>query len=331
MLPAIQFFLPVTDSQLADLPIRVEDYWPWQAEASGLHPYWGRYHWTLQTWLYLKLAGLPVELVNRLPEEGIVITHIDCLKYGFKPSRKQFLVALLVDREVPHPYAQFHVTHNPFQKLHLGLAYRYIPPWPQVGLIPRNPSLGDRFEKVGYFGYPENLNPRLKDVEFHKGLSELELSMVIPMPADWNNFSDVDVVLAVRNFGSNTAHLNKPALKLYNAWMAGIPAILGFETAFRVEGRPSEDYLEATSVPEVLAALRYLKKTPENRVKMVSAGKKAIVNYTAEATIFRWSKLIRDELIPRYREWQSRRFLGWTNLAVGRVREGIFWRRPGWF
>lgn len=277
------------------------------------------------------MAGLPVELVNRLPDEGIVMTHIDCLAYGFKPSRKLFLVALLVDREVPHPYAQFHITHNPLQKLHLGLAYRYMPPWPQVGLIPRSPTCGDRFEKIGFFGYPEHLDSHLQDFWFQQVLQNLGLSIVIPPPADWNDFSDVDAVLALRNFGSGNAHLNKPSLKLYNAWMAGVPAILGFETAFRSEGRSGEDYLEATSVDEVLAALRQLKAHPECRANIVRAGKTSVARYTPEATIARWIKLIQDELIPCCREWQSRRYRSWWNHVAGRVREGILWRRPGWF
>lgn len=327
----VHFYLPLTDEEFSDLPAGINAYWTWQTSASGLSPYWGRYHWTLQTYLFLKEAGFPVSLTNRLPDEGILITHIDCLDYTYCPPKDLFFVALLVDRETPHPYAHLHVTHNPTQKLPLGLRYRYMTPWPQVGLKPRNPAFGNRFERIAFFGYPVNLHPDLKDEKFQERLSELELRITMPAPRDWHDFSDVDAVLAIRNFGSTNQHLNKSSLKLYNAWLAGVPAVLGHEDAFRTEGKPGVDYLEATNLDEVLSSLKRLRNDPGFRHSLVSAGSGAVTDFLPEKTVGRWISLFEKDILPQYQQWQKRPWRYWTNRIAGRFREGILWRRPGWF
>ena len=55
----VSFYLPETEETYLELPKSVAEYWAWQSAAVGLFPYWGRYHWVLQTYLYLKDAGLP--------------------------------------------------------------------------------------------------------------------------------------------------------------------------------------------------------------------------------------------------------------------------------
>ena len=79
----ICFLLPEPDAVLAALPRNIGDYWEWQGSAAEITPYWGRYHWVLQSYLYLKAAGLPVTLCNEIPARGVIITHFDCVDYGF--------------------------------------------------------------------------------------------------------------------------------------------------------------------------------------------------------------------------------------------------------
>jgi hypothetical protein len=47
----------------------------------------------------------------------------------------------------------------------------------------------------------------------------------------WHDYSTDDLVLAVRDLTEKDA-LVKPASKLVNAWIAGVPALLGPEPAF---------------------------------------------------------------------------------------------------
>ncbi|HEY8711018.1 MAG TPA: hypothetical protein VIM34_23825, partial [Burkholderiaceae bacterium] len=77
--------MPEADAVFAGIPKSIDEYWAWQASAPAITPYWGRYHWVLQTYLYLKQAGLSVVLTNNMPSHGIIITHMDCVEYGFRP------------------------------------------------------------------------------------------------------------------------------------------------------------------------------------------------------------------------------------------------------
>ncbi|MBC7704401.1 MAG: glycosyltransferase family 1 protein [Rhodoferax sp.] len=325
------FYLPESDDSLANFPQSVMQYWNWQAQAAGLFPYWGRYHWVLQTWLYLRDTGVPVQMVNRLPEEGIIITHMDCVEYGFRPNSSQTLIVMLVDREVPHPHAHLHITHNPVQHLPFGMPYRYMPPWPQIGLLPRDGALGARFEVIGFFGYAQNLDPAISDEQFQARMRALGLRLEVPPPTAWHDFRQVDAILAVRNFGRNNAHLSKPSLKLFNAWLAGVPAILGHESAYRAEGRPGTGYVEATTAAELLDCLEYLRDRPEFRTRVVEFGRTEVRRFAPERTVQRWQALLQDSIIPMHRQ-PTRSHLDRLKRRLScSLLERALWRLPGRF
>ena len=83
---------------------------------------------------------------------------------------------------------------------------------------------------------------------------------------------DVDAVVAVRGFGkSNQPH--KPATKLYNAWLAGVPFIGGNDSAYRAEATPGTDYLVAGSPDEVIDLVLKMRNSPEWRAKIVANGR----------------------------------------------------------
>lgn len=110
-------YLPCTDAQFERLPRKLSDYAQWQASETELNPFLGRFHWVLQTQPHLQAAGVDSRLTNRPGEAGILYSHVECLPYGIRPSKKQLLIAALVDKDVPLPYAFLHVTHNPVQRL----------------------------------------------------------------------------------------------------------------------------------------------------------------------------------------------------------------------
>lgn len=327
----IQFFLPETEEVFARLPSTVGEYWDWQATATGLFPYWGRYHWVLQTYLYLKDAGLPVRLVRTLPEAGIIATHMDCVDYGFRPNRNQILVIMLVDREVPHPHAHLHITHNPVQGLPWGISHRYMPPWPQIGLIPRDPRRGDTFETLGYFGYENNLVPAIRDAGFQQQLAALGVRLEIPPPATWHDFSQVDAIVAIRSFGRDQPLLSKPSLKLYNAWLAGVPAIFGHETAYRAEGEPGKGYLEATTPDELLACVSRLRRDPQGRRAIVERGRALVRQFEPERNVMRWKSLLVQEFdqagLRHHRQFGGRLL----RSLKGSILERTLWRQQGRF
>ncbi|MFL6696768.1 MAG: glycosyltransferase [Vitreoscilla sp.] len=327
----ICFLLPEQDTALAALPRTIADYWQWQSSAAEITPYWGRYHWVLQSYLYLKAAGFPVTLCNEMPSQGVIITHFDCVDYGFRPSPEQILIVLLVDREVPHPRARLHVLHNPLQRLPLGLRHAYMPPWPQVGLVPRDEARADRFETVGYFGYEHNLHSDIVAPAFQEVMHQLGLRLVVPPPSNWHDFSNIDCIVAIRNFGRDVPHFNKPSLKLFNAWLAGVPVILGHETAYRCEGSPGLGYLEATSIAELVTALQVLKDDPLRRRALVEHGRRAVEAFSVERTVERWRRLLSDALAEGPEPRRGSRLATVRRVALEALRERVLWRRPGWF
>jgi hypothetical protein len=329
--PVISFLLPEADAVLAGLPTSIGEYWDWQGRASMIFPYWGRYHWVVQTFLYLKQAGMPVTLTNNIPTRGIILTHMDCVEYGWRPTRDQYLVVMLVDREYPHPRANMHILHNPVQRLHLGSRHCYVPPWPQIGLLPRSSFRGDRFEVLGYFGYAHNLHPSIRDATLQSRIARLGLQMYVPPPAAWHDFSGVDCVMAIRNFGRSEAHLNKPSLKLLNAWLAGVPAILGHESAYLHDGLPSENYLEATTPDELINSLRRLRDSPTLRRTLAERGRDCAATFEAPQTVERWRRLIDEILLPGLEESLAGSFRVTTDRLLAPIRERVFWRKPGWF
>lgn len=327
----INFYLPESDESFARLPGSIGDYWDWQSQATGLFPYWGRYHWVLQTYLYLSDAGVRVRLTNRLPDAGVIVTHMDCVEYGLRPSSRQTLVIMLVDRDVPHPHAHLHITHNPVQILPFGMPYRYLPPWPQIGLIPRDPARGRRFEKIGYFGYGHNLDAAIANEAFMGRIAALGLQLVVPGPASWHDFAGIDAIVAIRKFGRGDSFLTKPSLKLLNAWLAGVPAILGHESAYRHEGRPGTGYLEATSPDELLACLATLKEDEARRNAIVAFGREESTRFTPEQTVGRWQRLIQSTIDPLQQRYSPGSLRRMGKVVAGLALERMLWRRPGRF
>ncbi|MBC7702517.1 MAG: hypothetical protein H7274_01045 [Rhodoferax sp.] len=324
----VYFYLPCLKSQFERLPRLLEEYSTWQVTETEFSPFIGRYHWVLQTYLQLLAAGARVELVRELPAEGIVISHVECIEYGFRPSPKMMLVSLLVDKDIPSPHAAMHVTHNPVQRLPLFLRQHYMPPWSQIGLIPRRAARGARFETVAFVGYPENLHPALACEGFARSLGNFGLRLVVPPPAQWHDFSEIDVVLAIRTFGCAERHLNKPALKLYNAWLARVPAVLGFESAYRIEGQSGVNYLEATNADEVLHALRQLRDQPQLRASLVFEGVKQITALSESHLRARWIDLLTARLLPLYSRWSRNPLFRISFRIAGAVRERLLWRWP---
>mgnify|MGYP000956370967 CR=1 FL=1 len=320
----IYFFLPEKDNIV--FPDTIDDFWVWISNTKGLSDWWGRYHWVLQTYLSLKKFGFRCEICREFPQDGIVISHRDFLATSMKFDKRNYIVCMLVDRMSPLPYANFHILHNPVQKIRFYNNYAYIPPWPQVALVPRNIQRGNRFSTIGYFGYPENLTSNFKESSFLSAITNQGLSFYIPNPQHWNDFSNIDAIVGIRNFGRNNEFINKPALKLYNAWLAGIPAIMGYESAYRSEGMPSQDYLEATSPREVLEHLSNLKKDLYLRHQLVDNGRQKVKEFTAERTVHRWIDLIEGKIIPDYLYWRYSTFKRQSLKIIGRIREGLIWR-----
>lgn len=315
--PPIYFYIPQNDIP-KDLPENADRYWV------GFRR--GVYCWTLQTYLHLKANHFPCHLTGTIPEEGIVIAHWDSLPQDLKPTDKLLIVCIQADRS-RHRYAQIHLVQNPTaldrrirllgdRYLLAGKNY-YMPHWSQPGLISRNSQRGDRFENIAFFGLRENLLSELQSEFWQEQIQQLGLNWQVIESFDrWHDYSNVDAILAVRSF-IHKDYTWKPATKLYNSWHAGVPAILGAESAYQAERKSELDYIEVNSIEEVIAALKSLRDRPELVKNMVENG--LIRSQASQSQVITklWQDLIDTELILAYHHWCNSQF----------YRSCFLWRR----
>jgi hypothetical protein len=259
-------------------------------------------NWIYQTWNALQLAGVPAGLVDRMPETGVVVCLSATLQPGFRAPRGCYVVAVAADG-LPHPGAHVHVLQNSHHAKFLPSSI-FMPHWPQPNLVPRTEEREGKLEKVCFFGDPANLAPELRDAVWQERLHERTgAKFVIRWHTQWHDYSDIDAVVAVRDFTA-ARHIHKPATKLYNAWLAGVPFVGGNDSAYRSDGRVGVDYLAARSPGETIAQLLRLRDEPRLRAKLVAAGRDSARSYTHEAVLRRWTRLVTAELPQRAEGWR---------------------------
>lgn len=304
----IVFFIP-KPLWPSEIPASADENWA----GYGL----GLYAWTVQTYLRLSAAGVNCQLASDLPEEGIVLCHGNALRTAeIKPSAKRLLVCMKA--EGPLSAAPFHIVQNPTEASCFANRY-FIPHWPQPQLFARDKDRGDRFENLAFFGHQDNLAKELQSYAWQVALAERGLRGRVVANSNpwnqyqnlnvrWNDYRDVDAVVAVRSFSPwrrwHTGRFsNKPATKLYNAWLAGAIALLGVESAYRKTGQPDQDYIEVESFKALLASLDRLKTDPALRRSLVTQGTLRSREYTPERIVRKWQVFLEAVAIPAYKEW----------------------------
>jgi len=257
-----------------------------------------------QTWFWLKQAGVSCDLVPKLPKEGIVIFISNSFSPHVVFPPELFCVDVLTDTRLL-PCAHFHLIQNK-AKARWTPHSLFVPHWPQPNLIRRNPIHGTRFEKVSFFGDPYNLAPELQTPEWIGQLRrELGMFLEFQPSKHWHDYSNTDVVVAIRDF-SHSTHYHKPAAKLYNAWLAGVPFIGGRDSAYAADGRPGIDYLVATSPQQVIDQLRRLKEDPILRQQLVNRGQESGTAFSPEAILPQWKRLITETLPALAVQWKKK-------------------------
>jgi hypothetical protein len=283
----------------------------------------GIYTWTIQTYLRLIQSGFECQLVSSIPSEGILIAHRECLSSmngafseEVKPSKRLYVVNISADQSL---YA--HANLNIVQSCYQSKNYKncnYVPHWPQPGLIKRDPARGRKFQNIAFLGNIKNLAPEFKTSQWCEEVKKLNLNFVLMdqkfsfdnpesycTTGIWNDYSEIDAIVAVRQFNVRPylCALNKPASKLYNAWLAGVPAIIGRDYQCHEERRGDHDYLEVDTIDEVLIALRQLKEDFRLRELIVENGFTRAEEIKADVTVEKWKSLIIEKILPDYENW----------------------------
>jgi hypothetical protein len=298
----------------------------------------GERSWILQTYVRLAAAGHDVELVGRPPEEGIVVFHakqVELLMRYWRVLGRAVLVAVRADHNESH-LADFQVLQN--RVWVDGRTRFHVPHWPQPGLLPRDPGRGTRVERVAFKGFIGNLREnfrgaawagelRRRGIEWVADAVEFRRSSADDIRAlRWSDYRDVDVVLAVRPADSR-GHTDKPAAKLFNAWRAGVPALLGAEPAYRELRADPLDYVEVDTVAEALQAIDELRGNPELYAAMVAHGARRAAEFSIEAVVARWVDLLwrRIPELCTTRSWATLPY--WLRPAARKAHR-LLTRRP---
>lgn len=308
----IYFYLPYQQDGVEEIPDKIQDYWAWISRNRGIGE--GKYSWTLQTYLYMRETEIPCKVVTKFPSKGIVISHRDFLPVCLLPRPDVFLVCIKPDRK-EHSWAHYYIVQNKRDRIMSGFCRdmtKEIPFWPQPSLIPRKEERGVRCENIGYFGREMNLAKELRAEEWRLQLAKLGLNWQVVPLEKWNDYSDVDLTVSVREFGENTQTENpvldsdsKPPSKLINSWLAGVPAIVGRESAYRNLKDSSLDYIEVGTVEELKEALIELRQNKQLYSNMVSQGIRRSQELSVNWVLRKWEDVIRTEIIGRYEEWGS--------------------------
>lgn len=260
--------------------------------------------WIYQTWLALEKSGCRVRLVHTLPDEGVLVTLSGCVGENFRPGPRLFFADIVADF-VPHPAAHLHILQNAIHAQRLPHSV-FMPLWPHPNLLPRDPARGPRFENLGFFGDASNLAPELRDPAWRKTLHDHTGLTLQTVSADhWHDYRETDCVLAIRGF-LRSSYLHKPATKLYNAWLAGVPFIGGLDSAYRGDAQPGREYLAAASLPELDAHLKRLRTDPAFRTELVKAGTRKSKQFDRPAILERWRVLVENTLPETASRWMKK-------------------------
>ena len=280
----------------------------------------GKYVWTVKSYGHLSQIGFPCRLTDRLPEEGIIVTHREFFANGMIPNRRQLFVCAIADFQ-RYPFAQLHLVQNRRDPLLTrpspAWPAAFMPMWTETGLIPRDPARGDTFTNVSYFGLPTRLAPQLHSAPFVARLREHGFNFRVVSRDRWNDYSDTDAVLAVRSFAPVSFH-KFPPTKLYNSWIAGVPALLGRESAYQAERHNEYDYFEVRSADEVLQTLIRLRDDPDLRAAVARNCAARAPGVSPLRIAETWAAFLNTVAVPAWQDWLRRSDAGRTAFKVAR-------------
>jgi hypothetical protein len=249
--------------------------------------------WIVQSFLLLRerlrALGHDVALRAGFPAGALCIAHWDSLNAFLSGAHRCRVIGVRADRPPLYGCDAVVVQNN----VELDdRTHRFIPLWPQPGLLPRDPARGTRIETLAYFGRVEFLPAWVRGDALRDRLAVLGVALRLSEQA-WNDYRDVDLVLSVRT-ESPLMLAFKPATKLYNAWLAGVPALLGDEPAFRALRESELDYAPIASPDDVVAAVLRLRNNPQAYGAMVARGAARGRSFTRASIGERWLALIAE-------------------------------------
>lgn len=251
--------------------------------------------WIIQSYLIFKAAKTHFEIIfsDEIMADAINILHRDEIHLK-RNLHKGFIVGIRADRP-PLYMADLVVCQNRSfaRKIH---GY-YLPHWPQPGLVHRNYNRGNTLENIAFFGRLVNFDPRISGLDFEAGLKKRGLQFIHD-EKKWYDYRNVDAIIGLRRVPEIEIS-TKPASKLTNAWLAGVPSLLGEEPAYAELRENEYDYLVVASPKDILKALDRLQQKGEYQKFRKQAQRRA-QEFTREKILCMWLALLETIIIPAY-------------------------------
>ena len=247
--------------------------------------------WILQTYLRLAAplaaAGFETSVSERLEPGAINIAHRDTLAPLGLGCRDYYIVAVRAER-APVRVARWTIVPN--MSSEAGRLAKYLPSWPQPGLVARDRARGSRIRRIGCVGAGPAWTA---DSSFREALARRGIDLVEAA----FDFSTIDLVLACRS-DTPTLLRTRSAARLVNAWHAGTPALLGAEPAFHDLRYSALDFIAVRGAGEALGAIDFLRDNPGVYQAMVGNGALRAHTFSAAAVTDRWIAFLHDQVAP---------------------------------
>ncbi len=276
----------------------------------------GESNWIVQTYALLReeleRSGFEVALRSTFQPSAIAIAHRDALNTFSSDAHRCRVIGVRADRPPIYGIEREIVQNDVVPD---SPVRRYIAHWPQPALLPRDPGRGSRVDHVVYFGRVQGTTTWMRSEAFRSKLAGEGVTFRIA-DRDWNDYRDVDAILSARDMTPRWL-ATKPASKLTNAWLAGVPALLGDEPAFRSLRRSELDYDQVNTADDAVAAILKLRREPDRYQAMVRNGLERSRGFTREVILQRWLDVITEmasQPAPR---------TSWARYAASLIRQKI--------
>jgi hypothetical protein len=258
----------------------------------------GRNSWVAQTFVrlrrHLEARGWKASAGPLGAPGAITIVHRDDANDFHGGGHASLLVVVRADR-APVAACDYAIVQN-------GIAprphERFIPLWPQPGLTPRDPRRGTTIARIAYHGRVGAAPAWFYDESLRRSLARRGIRFDV-REAFWEDYETVDIAIAARDEVPGVL-ATKPATKVYNAWLAGVPVLAAPEPAYRELRRSSLDFLEIRDATDVLRCIDQLRSSPELYEAMVANGLVRGNEFTVQAIRRRWLLLLEREIVPAF-------------------------------
>lgn len=253
--------------------------------------------WIIQTYLHLKSFSSLIICSDELMLDAINVVHCDEMLKNLDIDN-HFIVSIVADRRV-HLSGNLAIVQNYDQIT--SRKDHWIMHWPQTNLLSSTRNDKECVFRIGFLGLEKN-SINLKDI-VNRSKYQNKIEVVYRGPGEWHDYSDLDAVVAIRNFSSK--HSQKPPTKLVNAWRAGVVFIGGNDSAYEQIGIPGFNYIKCQSPDELVSQIDRLVECSEQRFEIVIAGKESAMQFTDSKIASHWLDFFEKIGSHEFECWQK--------------------------